>query len=191
MWPNPQSPADLVTFNEQILNGKLHFLCSVDKRYLPLKIRSWLSTICFTCWFYVRSYYSNFPQTSAPSTQDVNWTYIRHSEDVQNVLCTFNLRSTSRVLWIWTHIIQTLQKKRITKWASHFRTTHICIWKCGQIWIISMPYTSVNSSKSFFLSSIQIFHYIQNYSIIWIALIQRSWLVKFDLEFSVKKHDQV
>ena len=28
MWPNPQETADLVTFTEQILNGKLHFLCS-------------------------------------------------------------------------------------------------------------------------------------------------------------------
>ena len=30
MWPNPQFPADLVTFTEEILNGKLHFLCSVE-----------------------------------------------------------------------------------------------------------------------------------------------------------------
>ena len=28
MWPNPQFPPDLVTFTEEILNGKLHFLCS-------------------------------------------------------------------------------------------------------------------------------------------------------------------
>ena len=28
MWPNPQSPADLVTFTREILNGKLHDLCS-------------------------------------------------------------------------------------------------------------------------------------------------------------------
>ena len=28
MRPNPQETADLVTFTEQILNGKLHFLCS-------------------------------------------------------------------------------------------------------------------------------------------------------------------
>ena len=28
MWPNPQFPADLVTFREEISNGKLHFLCS-------------------------------------------------------------------------------------------------------------------------------------------------------------------
>ena len=29
MWPNPQETADLVMFTEEILNGKLHFLCSV------------------------------------------------------------------------------------------------------------------------------------------------------------------
>ena len=27
MLPNPQFPADLVTFTEEILNGKRHFLC--------------------------------------------------------------------------------------------------------------------------------------------------------------------
>ena len=30
MWPNPQFPADLVTFTEEIINGKLHWLCSVS-----------------------------------------------------------------------------------------------------------------------------------------------------------------
>ena len=29
MWPNPQFSANLVTFAEEILNGKLHFLCGV------------------------------------------------------------------------------------------------------------------------------------------------------------------
>ena len=29
MWPNQQESADLVTFTEEILNGQLHFLCSV------------------------------------------------------------------------------------------------------------------------------------------------------------------
>ena len=28
MWPNLQFPGDLVTFTKEILNGKLHFLCS-------------------------------------------------------------------------------------------------------------------------------------------------------------------
>ena len=30
MWPNPQETADLVTFTEEIFNGKLHFLRSVN-----------------------------------------------------------------------------------------------------------------------------------------------------------------
>ena len=29
MWPNPPETADLVTFTEETLNEKLHFLCSV------------------------------------------------------------------------------------------------------------------------------------------------------------------
>ena len=31
MWPNPQFPADLVTFTKEILKWKLHFLCSVGQ----------------------------------------------------------------------------------------------------------------------------------------------------------------
>ena len=29
MWPNPYETADLVTFTEEIFNGKLQFLCAV------------------------------------------------------------------------------------------------------------------------------------------------------------------
>ena len=36
MWPNPQETADLVTFTEEILNGKLHFLCSGRCEQYPL-----------------------------------------------------------------------------------------------------------------------------------------------------------
>ena len=39
MWPNPQFPADMVTFTEEILNGKLHFLCSDS----PLKL--WIALV--------------------------------------------------------------------------------------------------------------------------------------------------
>ena len=39
MWPNPQETADLVTFTEEILNGKFHFSCS-DSCWKPfLKLR--------------------------------------------------------------------------------------------------------------------------------------------------------
>ena len=37
MWPNPQFPADLVTFVEEIRNGKLHFSCSGNLAMLNLE----------------------------------------------------------------------------------------------------------------------------------------------------------
>ena len=33
MWPNPQKTADLLTFTEEILNAKLHILCSATPIY--------------------------------------------------------------------------------------------------------------------------------------------------------------
>ena len=41
MWPNPQFPADLVTFTGAILNGKLHFLCS-DRNIVFLRQTKYL-----------------------------------------------------------------------------------------------------------------------------------------------------
>ena len=41
MWPDPQKTADLVTFTEEILNGKIHFLCSDS-----FKINFILHTFC-------------------------------------------------------------------------------------------------------------------------------------------------
>ena len=37
MWPNPHFPEDLVAFTEEILYGKLHFLCSVFSGKAPSK----------------------------------------------------------------------------------------------------------------------------------------------------------
>ena len=47
MLPNSQETADLVTFTEEILNGKLHFLCSdmlvmENQKVMEIKI----SAIC-------------------------------------------------------------------------------------------------------------------------------------------------
>ena len=37
MWPNPQFSADLATFTEEILNGKLYFLCYENMgEYIPV-----------------------------------------------------------------------------------------------------------------------------------------------------------
>ena len=34
MWPNSQFPSDLVTFTEELFNGKLHFLYSEAKKFI-------------------------------------------------------------------------------------------------------------------------------------------------------------
>ena len=41
MWPNPQETADLLTFTEEILDGKLQFLCSEDRAIFKNTVNSW------------------------------------------------------------------------------------------------------------------------------------------------------
>ena len=48
MWPNRHFPADLVTFTEKILNGKLHFLCSGYDNVLLLYQFSWWLNLAVT-----------------------------------------------------------------------------------------------------------------------------------------------
>ena len=47
MWPNPQFPADLVTFTEEILDEKLNFLRSEFQHSHPLPFRSSHSYMLF------------------------------------------------------------------------------------------------------------------------------------------------
>ena len=59
MWPNPQFPAGFVIFTEEILNGKLHFLCcetnsriSRDSEIFKRKNFSYfLETCMILCYF--------------------------------------------------------------------------------------------------------------------------------------------
>ena len=51
MWPNPQFPADLVTFTEEILNGKLHFLWSA--LFCLLFFLWFLSKMCFKVDYFI------------------------------------------------------------------------------------------------------------------------------------------
>ena len=48
MRPNPQFPADLVTFTGEILNGKLHILCSEASQHLYLEENKCLCLISVT-----------------------------------------------------------------------------------------------------------------------------------------------
>ena len=45
MWPNPQETADLVTFTEEILNGKLHFLCSKTRTPASSEFTKYFRTV--------------------------------------------------------------------------------------------------------------------------------------------------
>ena len=56
MWPNPQFSTDLVTFTEEIFNGKLHFLCSGNFSN-PCGVKFILRlNLSFFCVFRYRSY---------------------------------------------------------------------------------------------------------------------------------------
>ena len=52
MWPNPQETADLVTFTEESLNEKVHFLFSVKCAWtlVNLTSQSW-NEMSLPCWF--------------------------------------------------------------------------------------------------------------------------------------------
>ena len=52
MWPNPKEIVDLVTFTEEILNGKLHFLCS---GYFSLQTQN----LCGSMFFIIKFLYFN------------------------------------------------------------------------------------------------------------------------------------
>ena len=53
MWPNPPFPVDLVTFTEEILHGKLHFLCSarIEPWSTPVyQVGYWEKLFVFCFW---------------------------------------------------------------------------------------------------------------------------------------------
>ena len=71
MWPNPQETADLATFTEEIINRKLHFLCSNSYLLLsitvcnfqsiksPMELYSFLSKLfCYITWLVISPDYT-------------------------------------------------------------------------------------------------------------------------------------
>ena len=52
MWLNPQETADLVTFTEEILNEKRHFLCSErDRYYISILVAVIFLKLKYVIWF--------------------------------------------------------------------------------------------------------------------------------------------
>ena len=59
MWPNPQFPVDLVTFTEEILNGKLHFFAMIGEAWPDHKC---LKSVCFHKEYWPQNY-RNIPDS--------------------------------------------------------------------------------------------------------------------------------
>ena len=56
MWPNP----NLVTFTEEILNGKLHFLCSENHCVVSFKkVMFYSIRVMFYCWPWINEFRTN------------------------------------------------------------------------------------------------------------------------------------
>ena len=101
MWPNPLEIADLVTFTEEILNGKLHF-CGVLLRKVA-NILSERDLIYFT--------------TRVLNTSDMIATRVRHEG---NKTAT----RTTRVRQKWKILILITTRVKI-----FFHTTMLTIWQ--------------------------------------------------------------
>ena len=63
MWPNPQEAADLVTFTEEILNGKLHFLFFEVRKFCLwlLHLVSWIISLFYIM---IKEMYTLFIRTT-------------------------------------------------------------------------------------------------------------------------------
>ena len=95
MWPNPLETADMVTFTEEILNGKLHF-CKVrsTERYFEILFQS--ETYSERCWL--------FPQKSFILDVWLISEYACQYWDT-NLKLTFELKQ-KHFLW-FLHFVQT------------------------------------------------------------------------------------
>ena len=57
MWPNPQFPADLVAFTEEMLNGKLHFLYNIWYIFSAVEGNFFIQSLSFLNFFSNRYFY--------------------------------------------------------------------------------------------------------------------------------------
>ena len=123
MWPNPQFPADLVTFTVEILDGKLHFLCSgkctkdvkrlfQKKKKKKKKFANMSDHVC-TNFFYKRNVYDDLETNSSISFQYSEGASCRQGSKQ----LIFNIKSTSfqfhsRKLLKWSVPSQQIYSRR-------------------------------------------------------------------------------
>ena len=107
MWPNPQETADFVTFTEEILNGKLHFLCS--ESYTNSEIQP--EEVCFKRRVYEVLSWCALTLTSPHQHEDGN--YLKTYHEKETYIC-FKLF----ILWYYTNTVKICHSHLTCKVAS-------------------------------------------------------------------------
>ena len=94
MWPNPQETADLVTFTEEILNGKLHFrTVGLDQgRVLYTEALRTIQLVCT----------QNFPKTNI-FTDPLLWYANAHMRVFGGKKCSFFRKFCVCTKWIFPY----------------------------------------------------------------------------------------
>ena len=76
MWPNPQFPANLVTFTEEILNGKFHFLCSASR--LTFSFKNFVQIVNYI-WFLRKDFFQELLYIQANIQNHIKFSKIEAS----------------------------------------------------------------------------------------------------------------
>ena len=134
MWPNPQETANLVTFTEEILNEKFHFLCSVITYkqlfllwFSPLKYMQYLVVILTKIikewktlpWWFTRFYDFLLCRAYLPTTNRLLW---YHQILILNTIFPFATNTFTPVCIIVLAINWT------TFWITYFRIRFLHAW---------------------------------------------------------------
>ena len=100
MWRNPQFPADLVTFTEQILNGKLHYFvqCLRQSFHGAGLLKPISCTVVFSCDCVTLFYISNTFVSKTKLKLAKNKTNAKHHPEAAFLLFENHLLFSS-ILW--------------------------------------------------------------------------------------------
>ena len=95
IWPNPQVAADLFTFTEKILNGKIHFMCSVNSNII--------SVTSFTANMINTDAWKNMHWADHQSMQTAR---TRYSRDMS--IAGFSYINNLNLIWSWRYTLGVL-----------------------------------------------------------------------------------
>ena len=127
MWPNPQFPADLVTFTIEIVNGKLYFLWSVFTKIRDNLVGIYMSKV-------------NGGNTKAMCQIWRHWYYfgvfVVKFEHISHIVLAFPLLTWTSKCWLvqnFRHFADTINDK-----LDVYKVFHKDTRKSGDITLLSL-----------------------------------------------------